>query len=372
MRHFKLWLAVIALAILPGLLPTTLQAQDKTASIHGHAQDPVGVPLAGVDVHVSTDGKDTKYSFTTDANGDYKGTGIAPGTYVLLLQQKDPKTGESKSIDFFRDVKIAAGADVLQDFDLTRPEYIKQLPPEQQKAIADAKTKNAGIQKENQDVKKLNGMLADARADITAKKFDDAATLMTQATGIKADSAVLWLELGIAQDGQKKYTDAITSLKKAIELDAASKKPLPEVEGGANNALGEAYAKATPADIPSATNAYEAAAKIEPANAGMYYSNETIVLSQSGAPTEAVVAAADKAIAVDPKKPIPYYLKGQALINKATVDPKTQKIIAPPGTEESYTKYLELAPDGPMANDAKAVLQEIGSKQATKYTAGKK
>ncbi len=372
MRHFKLWLAAIALAILPGLVPATAQAQDKTASVHGHAQDPVGVALANTDVRLSTDGKDTKYTFTTDANGDYKGDGIAPGTYVLLLTQKDPKTGTPKTIDFFKDVKFAAGQSVTQDFDLTRAEYIKQLPPEQQKAIADAKQKNAGIQKENQDVKKLNGMLADARADITAKKYDDAAALMTQGTQIKADSAVLWLELGIAQDGQKKYSDAITSLKKAIELDAASKKPLPEIEGGANNALGEAYAKSTPPNTTEATNAYEAAAKIEPNNAGMYYSNETIVLAQSGAPTEAVVAAADKAIAVDPKKPIPYYLKGQALINKATVDPKTQKIIAPPGTEEAYTKYLELDPNGPMANDAKAVLQEIGSKQATKYNAGKK
>ena len=213
-------------------------------------------------------------------------------------------------------------------------------------------------------------MLQDARADIQAKKYDDAANLMTQGTQIKPDSSVLWLELGVAQDGQKKYPDAVTSLKKALDLDAASKKPSPEVQGAANNALGEAYARTN--KVQDATAAYEAAAKIQPANAAMYFSNETIVLSQSGAPTDAVVAAADKAIAVDPKKPIPYYLKGQALINKATVDPKTQKIVAPPGTEEAYTKYLELAPDGPQANDAKAVLQEIGSKQATKFNATKK
>ena len=99
--------------------------------------------------------------------------------------------------------------------------------------------------------------------------------------------------------------------------------------------MGEAYAKSTPPNTTEATNAYEAAAKIEPANAGMYYSNETIILSQSGAPTEAVVAAADKAIAVDPKKPIPYYLKGQALINKATVDPKNTEDCRPSGNRRS-------------------------------------
>ena len=74
------------------------------------------------------------------------------------------------------------------------------------------------------------------------------------------------------------------------------------------------------------------------------------------------MAAADKAIAADPSKPIPYYLKGKALINKATVDPKTQKIVAPPGTTEAYQKYLELAPDGPFAADAKSILAEMGQR----------
>jgi tetratricopeptide (TPR) repeat protein len=371
MRHFKIWLAAITLAILPGLFPATLHAQEKTLSkIHGHAQDPAGVPIPNAEVRVSTDGKVAKYTFTTDANGDYKGDGIVPGDYFILLWQKDQTTGALKQIDYLENVKIAAGTDNLEDFDLSRPEYLKKLTPEQQKAIAEAKAKNADIMKSNMDVKKLNGMLADARADIVAKKFDDAAALMSQATQIKPDQGVLWLELGIAQDGQKKYDDAVTNLKKAIDLDVASKKPNPEVQGAAGNALGEAYAKTN--KIPDATAAYEAAAKVQPANAGMYYSNETIVLSQSGAPVEAVVAAADKAIAVDPKRPIPYYLKGQALINKATVDPKTQKILAPPGTEEAYEKYLDLDPNGPMAADAKAVLTEIGSKQSTKYTAGRK
>ena len=375
MRHFKtsrLWLAALALAIIPFAAPAHAQDKNAPATVKGHVQDPAATPIPNGIVKIGTDGtgKEAKYTFTTDANGDYKGDGIAPGTYYFTLFQAGASGTEPKAVDQFTDVKIAPGQAATQDFDLSRPEYIKKLPPEVQKAIADAKAKNAGIQKENQDVKKLNGMLADARTDITAKKFDDAAALMQQGTTIKPDSSVLWLELGVAQDGQKKYDDAITSLKKALDLDVASKKPNPEVQGAANNALGEAYAKTQ--KVSDATAAYEAAAKIEPANAAMYYGNETIILSQSGAKTEDVVAAADKAIAADPKKPVPYYLKGQALIAKATIDPKTQKIVPPPGTEEAYEKYLDLAPTGPMANDAKSVLQEIGTKQSTKYTAGKK
>jgi tetratricopeptide (TPR) repeat protein len=352
------WLAIFTLALVPALAA----AQDAaTASIHGHAQDPANAPMPNAQVVLSTDGKTPLFTFTADANGDYKGTGIKPGTYYVTLYAVP-----GKAVDRFDNVKFTAGADTQQDFDLSRAEYVNKLPPEQKKALEEAKAKNAEINKENKDVGKLNDLLKQARADNAAKKYDDAATVMTQATTIKPDAAVLWLELGIAQTGQKKYDDAMTSLKKALDLDTNSKKPNPDVEAADNNALGEVYANTN--KIPDATAAYDAAAKLQPTNAAMFYTNETIVLSRAGQ-TDATIAAADKAIAADPNKAIPYYLKGQALISKATVDPKTQKIVAPPGTAEAYNKYLELAPTGPMAPEAKSVLAEIGEKINNKYNA---
>jgi len=350
-----LWLASVTLAFVPALAA----AQDAT--IHGHAQDPANAPIASGQVVLSTDGKTALYTFTTDQNGDYKGGGIKPGTYVVTLFAT-----AGKAVDRFESVKFTAGTDTLQDFDLSRPDYVSKLSPEERKALEEAKKRNAEINKENQNVGKLNDLLKQARAANAAKKYDDAATFMLQATALKQDAAVLWLELGIAQTGQKKYDDALVSLKKALDLDTNSKKPNPDVEAADDNALGEVYASSN--KIPDATAAYDEAAKLQPSNAGMFYTNETIVLSRAGQ-TDATIAAADKAIAADPKRPIPYYLKGQALISKATVDPKTQKIVAPPGTSEAYNKYLELAPDGPMAAEAKSVLAEIGEKVNTKYNA---
>jgi tetratricopeptide (TPR) repeat protein len=354
------WLALVALVLIPALA----SAQDTTAKIHGHVQDPANAPIPNAQVILSTDGKTPLFTFTTDANGDYKGEGIKPGTYYVTLYSTP-----GKAVDRFDNVKFATGTDTAQDFDLSRPEYVSKLPPEQRKALEEAKKKNAEINKENQNVGKLNDLLKQARAANSAKKYDDAATAMQQATTLKPDAAVLWLELGIAQTGQKKYDDAAVSLKKALDLDTNSKKPNPDIEAAGNNALGEVYANTN--KIPDATAAYDAAAKLQPANAGMFYTNETIVLSRTGQP-DATVAAADKAIAADPTKAIPYYLKGQALISKATVDPKTQKIVAPPGTAEAYNKYLELAPNGPMAPEAKSILSEIGEKINSKYSAGKK
>lgn len=353
------------LIVVPALI--RVQAQEATGSIHGHVQDPVGIAVGDGIVTLSTDGgKTAKYTFNTEASGDFKGTGIAPGTYTLSLRQ--PTTPADKVVDQIPEVKITAGADTKQDFDMTRPEYVSKMTPEQRKLAEETRTKNAAALKENSVIKNLNTSLVTARNDNKNKNYAEADSLMTQATAAKPDAAVLWLELGIAQSGEKKYDDASTSLKKAIDIDTASKKPNPEVQGAAGNALGEVLANLKKVDDAQA--AYEAAAKANPTQAGMYYQNETIVMARTGN-TDATVTAADKAIAADPSKPIPYYLKGQALINKATVDPKTQKIIAPPGCAEAYQKYLELAPDGQFANDAKAVLGEMGQTVKSSYKAKK-
>jgi tetratricopeptide (TPR) repeat protein len=315
-------------------------------------------------VTLSTDGQTAKYTFTTDANGDYKGDGIAPGTYFFTLLTPDKKTA-----DQFHDVKVTAGGDTLQDFDLSRPDYIAKMTPEQKKQIEAAKAANAVVNKENAQIKNLNADLVKAREDNKDKNYADADTLMTRDTTLKPDASVLWVELGKAQEGEKKYDDSATSLKKAIDTDAASKKPNLDVEAAAENTLGEVLA--TENKTPDSQAAYEAAVKDDPKGAAMYYGNEAIMMDRAN-DIDATIAAADKAIAADPTKPIPYYLKGKALINKATVDPKTQKIIAPPGCAEAYQKYLELDPNGPFSADAKSILQEMGTTVQTKYKAGKK
>jgi len=369
MRRIKLLPVAAAIVALLIVVPAsrTVRAQEKTGSIHGHVQDPVGVPVTDGTIILSTDnGTTAKYTFTTNSSGDYKGDGIAPDTYFVLVRQ--PNTPPGKAVDQFQGVKITAGQDALQDFDMTRADYVKNLTPEQRKAAEDLRAKNASALKDNAVIKNLNANLAQARADIKNKNFAEADSLMTQATQAKPTESVLWFELGAAQSGEKKYDDAVTSLKKAIDLNAASKKPDPQIAGAANNELGSALASLKKTD--EATAAYEAAAKADPTQAGMYYQNEAITMNQSGNP-DAAAAAADKAIAADPTRPIPYYLKGQALVGKATVDPKTQKIVAPPGCVEAYQKYLELAPDGQFAPEVKAVLEGMGQTVKSSYKAKK-
>lgn len=343
-------------------------AQEPTGKIHGHVTDPTGQPKGPATISLSTDGgKTAKYSFPVNASGDFTGSGIAPGTYTMVLRL--PDTPPDKLVDQINNVKVTAGQDTQQDDDMSRAEFIARLSPEQKKQVEEFKKKNADVMKNNAVIKNLNADLATARQDNKDKKYDESEALMLKDTALKPDSDLLWYELGNAQLGLKKWPDASASFKKATDLAATAKKPNPELIGGADAGMGEAAARNNKPDEAQAD--YDAAAKANPSRAGFYYSNETIIFSQVGN-TDAQAAAADKTIAADPNNAIAYYLKGQALIGKATMDPKTNKIVLPPGCAEAYQKYLDLAPNGQFANDVKGILAQSSQTVETKYKAKKK
>ena len=346
---------------------TAPTAAAATASIHGHAQDPLSQPVVNTKVEITTDGKTPLYTFTTDANGDYKGAGIKPGTYsVMLFGQIKGKDGKPTEgiIDYQQNVKFTAGEDTPTDFDMTRQAYISKLSPEVQKQIAEVRKANASTQQENSKIKNVNKLIVDARTARKAGNFDQAIALDTQATQAKPDVGLTWYELGDSELAAKKYDDAATNYKKALTLLAAEKTPKPDVLAAADNNLGEAEAKS--GKVNDAVAAYEAAAKADPAQAGMYYTNEAIVLFKTGQ-GDAAGAAADKAIAADPSKAIAYYIKGWSLVQHASIDPKTNKIVLPPGCADAYQKFLSMSPTGPLAEDAQNILQQAGETIHSSY-----
>ena len=375
-------LAMIVLVACPAL-----SRAQQTGSIHGHVTNPAGAAVNKGEVKLTQDrAADEKqrkylYTFELDANGDYKGSGITPGNYVIIVFQ------EGRSVDYQDNVNVAANDDKVVNFDMSRAEYINKMTPEEKKQLEEYKKKNVEVTQANAKIANLNTLLTQARADTKAGNYDAAAKSMTDATAAKPDEAILWVALGDAQLGQadtaakaakaagkpasdpeivQKYNDAAASYKKAIDANAASKKPNVETAAAAENQLGQVYAKA--GNGKDASDAYEAAAKADPTKAGMYYFNEAATLYNAGKLDEAG-AAADKAIAADPNRADAYYIKAQALIPKATVDPKTQKIVAPPGCVEAYQKYLELAPEGPRAEEVKGILTGIGAEVKSSYKA---
>ena len=164
----------------------------------------------------------------------------------------------------------------------------------------------------------------------------------------------------------KSYSDAVDSYKKAEDLLTASgAKPSPNTAATVYNQMGTALARS--GKLADASAAYDKSAQLDPANAGTAYANEAAVLFNAHQPA---LEAANKAIAADPNKPAPYFVKGQELLAQATVD-KAGKIVPPPGCVDAYQKYLELAPDGPQAASVRDALGALGEKVETHYSAKK-
>jgi len=351
--------------------------------------------MVGAQVKFTTDktseAKDRKYpySFDTDATGNYKGTGIAPGDYLIQVFKGTVAAD-------YQTVTIKAGDDKTVDFDMTREEYMKTLTPEQRQQIEEFKKKNSATVDANKVISQLNATLKQTRADLAAAQptkgdvSTDVAN-MKQATDAKPDQSILWVTYGdtlLAQgdhlaaadkaagkpamsddDVLKQYGDAVTAYQKGIDIDSKSAKPNPESIAAAYNQMGTALSRS--GKTADAAAAFENAVKAQPTKASMYYKNEAVVLFNSNQSDGALVAA-DKAIAADPNSPDPYWIKGQVLIAKSAFDQKTQKLTAPPGCVDAYNKFLQLAPDDPKAQGVREVLASLGEKIDLNYKKGKK
>jgi tetratricopeptide (TPR) repeat protein len=275
---------------------------------------------------------------------------------------------------------------------------------------------------------KVNSALSFARMATAEQRFQDSETLMLQVTEANPQQVLAWVELGNAQLGLKKYTEAENSFKTALGLkpmaenaappapaapapdktedlveqyirslpqpvsnsgglhplggdsggapppggtsdsppapgpapslaaSASSNRP-PQVAGPVYASLGEVYAHE--GKVAEAQAAFNQAVALLPDQAAQYRGNETIVFFQTGQ-ADAQLAAAKQAIALDPERPSLYYFEGQALVGKATIDPKTQKLILAPECVDAFKKYLKLSPNGRLAAEVRGILSAAG------------
>jgi tetratricopeptide (TPR) repeat protein len=393
LRNF-VWTVIAVMALMVGVRAV---AQQTGATVHGKILNPAGDPFSGggqvqftMDRNVEYKDEKILVSVPIADDGTYKATGIKPGDYFVYVIQ------DKKTVDRLDLTVKSSDTDKTLDFDMTRAEYMKQMTPEQLKALEDFKKKNAEALKDNAVIANLNKTLLTVRADLTAAsptKGDVSADVanMKAAVDAKSDVGLLWLTYGdtlLAQGTHqasedrkagtsplnddvvvKFYTDAADAYKKGVDLDTASKKPNTSEIGAGYNGEGNALAKLGKSS--DASDAFENAVKADPTKAGTYYNNEAAVL-YNASQYDAALAAADKAIAAEPTRPDPYFIKGQALVTKVSIDPKTNKLTPPPGCVDAYNKFLELAPNDPKVAQVQEILTNLGEKIDTKYKAGKK
>src|ERR1700687_476718 len=378
-QKMKQRLLIVGLVVAMAALCVPPVFAQATGSVKGVCKDAQGTPIAGANLEWLNTDNGRKYNLKTNKKGEYFSLGIEPGKYKVTLSQ------DGKQLDQVSGFPVGMDEATL-DFDLkksqTEAAQQKGISPEQLKAMQEQQAKAA---KETNTVKALNEKLAIANQAIQGGDYETAITTLNEATQADPTRDLLWARLGDANLGSgrkqtdtaekaKRFGNAVTDYQKAIELRkqtmAAGAKPDdPKILAAYYNNLGQAEARA--GQLDDAVKSYDLAAQQNPAGAAQYYYNQGAVLTNRGKVDEAN-AAFDKAIAADPTKADAYYQKGVNLINKATTDPKTGKVIPAPGTEEALNKYLELQPTGQFAEGAKSMLQYIGSSIETSYGSKKK
>jgi hypothetical protein len=188
---------------------------------------------------------------------------------------------------------------------------------------------------------------------------------MLKVTSSRPELVIPWIELGLAQLGLKQYDDAEKSFKIALGTDTKSQErshsddfyqssndpdavaptattnpatPWVELSTAARPALPPFSPPPMPASGKFISTrersrrpqvVFDTAVQSHPQQASLCLGNETIFFFQIGN-AGSQLTAAEKAIAVDPKRAMLHYFKAQALTSKATVDPQTQKLVLPP------------------------------------------
>ena len=318
-------------------------------TIKGVAKDDKGKPIAGATVQLVDSQSGQKTETKTNAKGEYF-SDVTKGNYNVTLIQNGTAVLEFKS------VSVTPDKETVVDFDLAKSKP-GMTEEERQKAET--------AQKQHEKIKGLNASLNQARELEGAGNFDQAISVLQQATQADPSKDLIWANLGEAQRmagehatdpavKHQHFDDAIASFQKALAIVPTS--------GAYMALLGNGYAKSGQYD--KAAQEYSAAAQADPTNATQYYFNLGVVYTNSNKPDDAV-AALDKAIQLDPNRADAYYLKGQNLLAKATT--KGDKMIAPEGTAEAFNKYLELQPNGRFAESSKQMLAALGANVETTY-----
>ena len=369
----------IAVALL-GLLLMAFTSLAQITTLEGVVKGTDGAFVQGAVIQIDRIDIKTKkpYEVKTDKKGHYIYNGLPMGTYTISCLV------DGKERDKVNNIHTSPSGITTQNFDLKAVVALQQaaasgnLSKEQEHAMSPEQKKQLEeLYKKREEAMKKNAALNEAynaaKAAMDSKQYDVAVENFTKASELDPKQGAVWAGLAQAYEQVAKGktgADADTNWQKAQETWGKAIELTPQDAGLHNN---YALALAGGKKFPEAQAELEKAATINPAGAGQYYYNLGALEVNSGQ-NDAASEAFKKSISCTPPYPEAFYQFGLTLVAKASFD-KDGKIVPVAGTEEAFQKYLELAPDGPHAQEAKNMLATLGSKLETQYKnpdAGKK
>ncbi len=360
-----------------------------TAQVEGTVTDG-GKPLPSAAVTLTSLTTGKTYKFKTDKSGNFLAVGVAYGDYEaqvsnsngenIYKQKVSVAPSENSAVATIKiDVSaVKSGGAQSSQPQTSQPQGSQSTPGSsgaQQQGQQPKYTKEQieELKKQNEKAQNVNVLIKQANTAITAKNWQDAISPLQQLVALEPNNWQYYSGLGDAELNVGQYEQAAETYDKGIQAAEnntavnphdASTDPAKKKAGIAKMLTNEGNAYLKLHKNNEAVAAYTKAASMDPNPATAYFN--LCATQYNTGNTEGALGACDKAIAADPTKADAYFIKGSLMIGQSKLD-NAGKMQAPPGTAEALNKYLELAPDGPHANDVKQMLEAIGSKVETTY-----
>jgi tetratricopeptide (TPR) repeat protein len=367
-------MALSAVALL--VLPFTSLAQ--TTALEGIVKGTDGKPVQGARINIVRTDIKGNWNTKTDKKGHYIYMGLPMGKFDITVEV------DGKMVDSQKGVPTKFGDPTEINFDLKADnQQSASKQAEMQKAVETGQmsedlkrqlTPEQRAQMEKtikEQAEKMKGRkeLNDAfNAGMDAAKAGDwpkAVESFTKASTLDPTQVAVWSQLAEANvrlSGTKTGADAEADLQKGLEAYQKAIELKPDDAASHNNyALALAKAK----KYPEMQAELKKAADLDPTNGGKYYYNLGAVLVNTGQ-NEAAADAFKKAIELTPTYADAYYQYAVMLVSKAQIG-SDGKVTPAPGTIEAFQKYLELAPSGQFAQQAKDMLGTLGGSISTNY-----
>jgi tetratricopeptide (TPR) repeat protein len=291
------------------------------ALVQGTVVDDKGQPVEGAAIVIEQEGTNRHFDMKSNKKGEFMQIGLPSGNY-----------------------KVTATKDKLT---ASQPVRVTQSRPSPVKLVLGAAA--AAGPGENAQLTALRKVLDDALAASNAGRYDEAIAGFQKALETNATCAPCYYNIGYAYTQKKDYDNAETNYKKAIEQKADYADAYSGLANvyNAQRKFDLAAAASTKATELSAAAAGGAAAGGGGGNADALF-NQGVILWNGGKVADAKKAF-ESAIQANPNHAEAHYQLGMALVNEGNLA----------GAATEFETYVKLAPDGPNAAQAKALVAQL-------------
>ncbi len=361
----------------------TIPAMAQFGAVEGDVKDVDGKPGTGMQIVIDREDMKGHWDMIIkDKKGHYYHGGLPIGKYTIIVRK------DGKDMDSVKGVKVGLGDPLKMDFDLKQVAMRQQaaqagiaLPPanpgggaQEQKLSKEQIAKIQEEQNKREEARKKQNQLQSSfnagREALAAKNCEEAVNQFNIAAQNDPTQVAVFGNLADAYNclaKQKSGDEKKEALAKSEEAYTKAIALKPD-DGALHHNMGLVMVNA--GKVQEGIAELTKATQLDPPNAGKYFFNLGAVLTNLGKGDEAAVAF-QSATKADPNYAEAYYQYATALLAKASLDVKTNKMVPAPGTVEGFQKYLELAPEGPNAKNAKDMIEALGSTVQTEIKGSK-